>query len=139
LISKESIEGIQKLSNMSKDLQNSATALMDISMAAATFTSINSFADSITKLTESLGKLNENLRLIESEKLSKLSSIANISAARIGTNAEVNTDTVKTNKFDTSGIEEKLDKLTSLLVGGAVRVYLDKKLMNSAMALDSQS
>jgi phage-related protein len=37
-------------------------------------------------------------------------------------------------KFDTSALESKLDILTGLLVGGAVRVYLDGKDVSSAMA-----
>jgi hypothetical protein len=37
-------------------------------------------------------------------------------------------------KVDNSGIEAKLDKLTDLLVGGAVRVYIDGADVSSAIA-----
>jgi hypothetical protein len=131
LISKESVEGIEKLANMSENLQKSAKAIADISIAAAAFTSINSFADSISKLADSLGRLNDQLGAIKSEELSKLSQIASATTAPNTTTPTANTT------LNTSGVENKLDKLTSLLVGGAIRVYLNGKLVNSAMAIDS--
>ena len=39
-----------------------------------------------------------------------------------------------TSTMNTSGIEAKLDTLTNLLTGGAVRVYLDGKDVSSAMS-----
>lgn len=42
-------------------------------------------------------------------------------------------EVVSGTKLDTSALEAKLDKLTDLLVGGAVRVYLDGKDVSAAM------
>ena len=127
LIRKESIEGIEKLANMSDGLQKSAKAIADISAAATAFTAINSFADSISKLATSLGALNTQLKEIKSEELSKLSQAASATTAPNTTMPTANTT------LNTSGIEAKLDTLTNLLTGGAVRVYLDGKDVSAAM------
>lgn len=52
--------------------------------------------------------------------------------ANLGTS--VTTTPVAGTKLDTSGLEAKLDNLTQLLVGGAVRVYLDGKDVSAAMS-----
>jgi len=124
-------EKFQKLADLSERLKMSADAMKDISMAAASFVSINAFADSISKLADSLGRLNDQLGAIKSEELSKLSQIASATTAPNTTTPPANTT------LNTSGVEDKLDKLTNLLVGGAVRVYLNGKLVNSAMAIDA--
>jgi hypothetical protein len=124
-------EPFQKLANLSDKLKTSADAMKSISIAAATFTSINAFADSISKLADSLGRLNDQLGAIKTEQLSKLSQIASATTTQ-ATNTAAASATL-----NTSGVEDKLDKLTSLLVGGAVRVYLNGKLVNSAMAIDA--
>ena len=124
-------EKFQKLADLSERLKMSADAMKDISMAAASFVSINAFADSISKLADSLGRLNDQLGAIKSEELSKLSQIASATTAPNTTTPTANTT------LNTSGVEDKLDKLTNLLVGGAVRVYLNGKLVNSAMAIDA--
>ena len=124
-------EKFQKLADLSERLKMSADAMKDISMAAASFVSINAFADSISKLADSLGRLNDQLGAIKSEELSKLSQIASATTAPNTTTPTANTT------LNTSGVEDKLDKLTNLLVGGAVRVYLNGKLVNSAMTIDA--
>jgi hypothetical protein len=121
-------EKFQKLADLSERLKMSAEAMKDISMAAASFVSINAFADSISKLADSLGKLNDQLGAIKSDELSKLSQLA------ASTNTpEKNAPSTNTT-INTSGIEGKLDTLTNLLTGGAVRVYLDGKNVSSVMA-----
>ena len=79
------------------------------------------------RLAESLGKLNDQLGKIKSEELSKLSQIS--SASGTSTSEES-----KSMKVDNSGIEAKLDKLTDLLVGGAIRVYMDGADVSSAIS-----
>ena len=124
-------EKFQKLADLSERLKMSADAMRDISMAATSFVSINAFADSISKLADSLGRLNDQLGAIKSEELYKLSQIA--AGANVSEKIAPSTNTT----INTSGMEDKLDKLTSLLVGGAVRVYLDGKLVNSAMTISA--
>jgi hypothetical protein len=120
-------EKFQKLADLSERLKMSADAMKDISIAAASFTSINAFADSISKLADSLGKLNDQLGAIKSDELSKLSQVAS------ATNSSNTIAPVAATTLNTSGIEAKLDTLTNLLTGGAVRVYLDGKDVSAAM------
>jgi hypothetical protein len=121
-------EKFQKLADLSERLKMSADAMKDISIAAASFTSINAFADSISKLADSLGKLNDQLGAIKSDELSKLSQVAS------ATNSSNTIAPAAATNLNTSGIEAKLDTLTNLLTGGAVRVYLDGKDVSSAMS-----
>ena len=121
-------EKFQKLADLSERLKMSADAMKDISIAATSFVSINAFADSISKLADSLGRLNDQLGAIKSEELSKLSQAASATPAPNTTTPTANTT------LNTSGIEAKLDTLTNLLTGGAVRVYLDGKDVSSAMS-----
>jgi hypothetical protein len=53
--------------------------------------------------------------------------------ANLGKSDKTETLTAGT-KIDTSALEDKLDKLTDLLVGGAVRVYLDGSDVSAAMS-----
>jgi hypothetical protein len=82
-------------------------------------------------LADSLGRLNDQLGAIKTEQLSKLSQIASATTTQATNTAPASAT------LNTSGMEDKLDKLTSLLVGGAVRVYLDGKLVNSAMTISA--
>lgn len=116
----------QKIADMSESLSMSAAAIKEISIAASSFTAVDEFSKSVGRLAESLGKLNDQLGKIKSEELSKLSQIS--SAA--GTTSTES----KSMKVDNSGVEAKLDKLTDLLVGGAVRVYIDGTDVSSAIA-----
>ena len=118
----------QKIADMSESLSMSAAAIKEISIAASSFTAVDEFAKSVGRLAESLGKLNDQLGKIKSEELSKLSQIS----SAVGTTS-ASTES-KYNKVDNSGIEAKLDKLTDLLVGGAVRVYIDGRNVSSVIA-----
>lgn len=118
----------QKIADMSESLSMSAAAIKEISIAASSFTAVDEFSKSIGRLAESLGKLNDQLGKIKSEELSKLSQISS-AAGTTSTSTES-----KSMKVDNSGIEAKLDKLTDLLVGGAVRVYMDGRNVSSVIA-----
>ena len=108
-----------------------ADSISAIAQATSQFRAIDVFAESVTKLATSLGKLNDELGKIKSEELSKLSQISSAS----GTTST--SEESKSMKVDNSGIEAKLDKLTDLLVGGAIRVYMDGADVSSVIARDT--
>jgi hypothetical protein len=122
------IAKMEKLASIGDKLKITADSISAIAQATSQFRAIDVFAESVTKLATSLGKLNDELGKIKSEELSKLSQIS--SAAGATSETEEN----KSMKVDNSGIEAKLDKLTDLLVGGAVRVYIDGADVSSAIA-----
>jgi hypothetical protein len=122
------IAKMEKLASIGDKLKITADSISAIAQATSQFRAIDVFAESVTKLATSLGKLNDELGKIKSEELSKLSQIS--SAAGATSKTEEN----KSMKVDNSGIEAKLDKLTDLLVGGAVRVYIDGADVSSAIA-----
>ena len=64
------------------------------------------------------------LRDVVQELTNAVANLATAAPAATGATAALNT----------SGIEAKLDTLTNLLTGGAVRVYLDGKDVSSAMS-----
>jgi hypothetical protein len=92
----------------------------------STFTVVDSFAKSIDTLADSLSNLNDQ---VEKISVLKLAAITAISAA----GAATATAPAAATNLNTGGIEAKLDTLTNLLTGGAVRVYLDGKDVSAAM------
>jgi len=122
------IAKMEKLASIGDKLKITADSISAIAQATSQFRAIDVFAESVTKLATSLGKLNDELGKIKSEELSKLSQIS--SAAGATSKTEEN----KSMKVDNSGIEAKLDKLTDLLVGGAIRVYMDGTDVSSAIS-----
>ncbi len=128
-IGEDSISKISKFSSMADKLKESAVAIGNITTSASQFEMVDKFAKSIDTLSESLNKLNDSLGKIKSEELSKLTAVSNRS-----TNTATEQGAQGAPGMNTSGIEAKLDKLTELLVGGAVRVYLNGKDVSSGLA-----
>ena len=122
------IAKMEKLASIGDKLKITADSISAIAQATSQFRAIDVFAESVGRLAESLGKLNDQLGKIKSEELSKLSQISS-AAGTTSTSTES-----KSMKVDNSGIEAKLDKLTDLLVGGAVRVYMDGRNVSSVIA-----
>ena len=121
------IAKMEKLASIGDKLKITADSISAIAQATSQFRAIDVFAESVGRLAESLGKLNDQLGKIKSEELSKLSQIS--SASGTSTSEES-----KSMKVDNSGVEAKLDKLTDLLVGGAIRVYMDGADVSSAIS-----
>ena len=122
------IAKMEKLASIGDKLKITADSISAIAQATSQFRAIDVFAESVGRLAESLGKLNDQLGKIKSEELSKLSQISSAS----GTTST--SEESKSMKVDNSGIEAKLDKLTDLLVGGAIRVYMDGADVSSAIS-----
>ena len=122
------IAKMEKLAGMSEKLKDSASAISQIAAATSKFSAVESFAKSVGVLADSLNKLTDSLGKIKTEELSKLNVIAN------ATNATNQPAPTTQPAMNTSAIEAKLDKLTELLVGGAIRVYMDGKNVSSAVA-----
>ena len=127
------IAKMEKLASIGDKLKITADSISAIAQATSQFRAIDVFAESVTKLATSLGKLNDELGKIKSEELSKLSQISSAS----GTTSTSTSEESKSMKVDNSGIEAKLDKLTDLLVGGAIRVYMDGADVSSVIARDT--
>ena len=125
------IAKMEKLASIGDKLKITADSISAIAQATSQFRAIDVFAESVGRLAESLGKLNDQLGKIKSEELSKLSQISSAS----GTTST--SEESKSMKVDNSGIEAKLDKLTDLLVGGAIRVYMDGADVSSVIARDT--
>lgn len=122
------IEKMERLANISDRLKTSADAISAIATATSRFSTVDSFAKSVGVLADSLNRLSDSLGKIKTEELSKLTAIG--TAAGAAKPAEA---TPAAPAMNTTGIENKLDKLTELLVGGAVRVYVDGKNMSSTL------
>lgn len=122
------IAKMERLAGMSEKLKDSASAISQIATATSRFSAVESFAKSVGVLADSLNKLTDSLGKIKTEELSKLNVIAN------ATNATNQPAPTTQPTMNTTAIEAKLDKLTELLVGGAIRVYMDGKNVSSAVA-----
>jgi hypothetical protein len=121
------IAKMEKLASISDRLKDAASAISLIATATSRFSAVDSFAKSVGILADSLNKLTDSLGDIKTEELAKLSTITGATSAK--------TETAPTSAtMTTGGIEAKLDKLTELLIGGAVKVHIDGKLVSSAMA-----
>jgi len=121
------IAKMEKLASISDRLKDAASAISQIATATSRFSAVDSFAKSVGVLADSLNKLTDSLGNIKTEELAKLSTIAGATGAT--TEAAPSATSIST-----EGMESKLDRLTELLVGGAVKVYIDGKLVSSAIA-----
>jgi hypothetical protein len=121
------IAKMEKLASMSDKLKASAEAISSIATATSQFSAVDSFAKSVGTLADSLNKLSDSLGKIKTEELAKLNTVA--AAANTTT-----TTTAPAPAMTTTALEQKLDKLTDLLVGGAVRVYLNGKDVSANLA-----
>jgi hypothetical protein len=125
------IAKMEKLASMSDKLKASAEAISSIAAATSQFSAVDSFAKSVGVLADSLDKLGDSLGKIKTEELAKLSTITSAATATAATTAPAPTMT-------TTALEQKLDKLTELLVGGAVRVYLNGKDVSANLAPEAR-
>jgi hypothetical protein len=121
------IAKMEKLASMSDKLKSSAEAINSISEATSKFTVVDNFAKSVGILADSLNKLSDSLGKIQTEELAKLNAVSTAATATTATAAPTTT-------MNTAALEQKLDKLTELLVGGAVRVYLNGKDLSANLA-----
>ncbi len=121
------IAKMEKLASISDRLKDAASAISSIASATSRFSAVDSFAKSVGVLADSLNKLTDSLGDIKTEELAKLSTIAGATGARTEAAPAATT-------MSTEGIEAKLDKLTELLVGGAVKVYIDGKNVSAVVA-----
>lgn len=126
LLAGDPIKKMERLGAVGEKLKMTAEAISEISNVMSTFTVVDSFAKSIDTLADSLSNLNDQ---VEKISVLKLAAITAISAAGAATAAAPAAAT----NLNTGGIEAKLDTLTNLLTGGAVRVYLDGKDVSAAM------
>ena len=126
LLAGDPIKKMERLGAVGEKLKMTAEAISEISNVMSTFTVVDSFAKSIDTLADSLSNLNDQ---VEKIGVLKLAAITAISAAGAATAAAPAAAT----NLNTGGIEAKLDTLTNLLTGGAVRVYLDGKDVSAAM------
>ena len=124
------IAKMERLASISEKLKVSADAISSIAVATSRFSTVDSFAKSVGTLADSLDKLSDSLGKIKTEELAKLSAIGNATPTTETTTAK----TAEQTAANMAGVEAKLDKLTELLVGGAVRVYIDGKNVSAAMA-----
>jgi hypothetical protein len=129
LLGGDPIAKMEKLASISEKLKMSAEAIHSIAIATSQFGMVDSFAKSIGILSDSLNKLGDSLGNIKTEELAKLTTIGMAESKEMET-----TTTAASSTMNTSALEAKLDNLTNLLVGGAVRVYLDGKDVSSAMS-----
>ena len=127
LLAGDPIKKMERLGAVGEKLKMTAEAISEISNVMSTFTVVDSFAKSIDTLADSLSNLNDQVEKISVLKLAAITAISATGAATAAAPAAATT-------LNTSGIEAKLDTLTNLLTGGAVRVYLDGKDVSSAMS-----
>ena len=127
LLAGDPIKKMERLGAVGEKLKMTAEAISEISNVMSTFTVVDSFAKSIDTLADSLSNLNDQVEKISVLKLAAITAISATGAATAAAPAAATT-------LNTSGIEAKLDTLTNLLTGGAVRVYLDGKNVSSTLA-----
>jgi hypothetical protein len=128
LLAGDPIKKMERLGAVGEKLKMTAEAISKISNVMSTFTVVDSFAKSIDTLSNSLSNLNDQVEKISMLKLAAITAIG-----AVGATASATTTPAATSNLNTSGIEAKLDTLTNLLTGGAVRVYLDGKDVSAAM------
>jgi len=131
LLGGDPIAKMEKLASIGDKLKITAAAISSIAQATSQFTAMDAFSESVTKLATSLGKLNDQISETNILKFAALTAMTSTAAATATTATTTQTQTPSGNM---AGVEAKLDKLTELLVGGAVRVYLDGKNVSSRVA-----
>ena len=126
LLSGDPIKKMERLGAVGEKLKLTAESISAISNVMSTFTVVDSFAKSIDTLANSLSNLNDQVEKISVLKLAAITAISAAGAAATATPAAAA-------NVNMGGVEAKLDTLTNLLTGGAVRVYLDGKDVSAAM------
>ena len=127
LLGGDPIKKMERLGAVGEKLKMTAEAILAISNVMSTFTVVDSFAKSIDTLADSLSNLNDQVEKISVLKLAAITAIGAVGTATAATPAAAT-------NVNMGGVEAKLDTLTNLLTGGAVRVYLDGKDVSSAMS-----
>jgi hypothetical protein len=131
LLGGDPIAKMEKLASIGDKLKITAESITSIAQATSQFKAMDAFSESVTKLATSLGKLNDQISETNILKFAALTAMTSTAAATATTATTTQTQTPSGNM---AGVEAKLDKLTELLVGGAVRVYLDGKNVSSRVA-----
>ena len=130
LLGGDPIAKMEKLAGIGAKLKISADSITAISIAASQFSSINSFADSIVRLADSLGNLNGQLSSMNTENLAKLQAIG-VSGGETQPSTETQPTTTAP---DLTAIVNKLDEIYKGLTGGEVCVYLDGSRVSGKMS-----
>ena len=127
------ISKMERLASIGDKLQPVANSIKDIGIAVGAFSSVNSFSDAIVKLADSIGKLNDQLKSVNTESLNKLSAIS--SATGTATSKETKQTGAVT--FDTSALEAKFDTLIGMMVDGKIVASVDLDKLSSRSARKS--
>jgi hypothetical protein len=124
------ISKMERLASIGDKLQPVANSIKDIGIAVGSFSSVNSFSDAIVKLADSIGKLNDQLKSVNTENLNKLSAISS------ATGATTTKETKQTGAvtFDTSALEAKFDTLIGMMVDGKIVASVDLDKLSSRSA-----
>lgn len=127
------ISKMERLASIGDKLQPVANSIKDIGIAVGAFSSVNSFSDAIVKLAESIGKLNDQLKSVNTESLNKLSAISS------ATGATTTKETKQTGAvtFDTSALEAKFDTLIGMMADGKIVASVDLDKLSSRSARKS--
>ena len=125
LLGSDPISKMEKLASIGNQLKVTADSITAISQSLTSFGNVNQFASAVDTLVISLQGLNDEL-----DRLSLIKLAALAVAGTTTTSAPAASGAT----MDTKGIEDKLDNLTNLLVGGAVRVYMDGRNVSSVLA-----
>lgn len=131
LLGGDPIAKMEKLASIGDKLKITAESITSIAQATSQFKAMDAFSESVTKLATSLGKLNDQISETNILKFAALTAMTSTAAATQTSETQTQTQTSSGNM---AGVEAKLDKLTDLLAGGAIRVYLDGKDVSSGVA-----
>lgn len=131
LLGGDPIAKMEKLASIGDKLKITAESITSIAQATSQFKAMDAFSESVTKLATSLGKLNDQISETNILKFAALTAMTSTVAATQTSETQTQTQTSSGNM---AGVEAKLDKLTDLLAGGAIRVYLDGKDVSSGLA-----
>ena len=134
------IEKLKLLAGLSDDLSSTASSIQSITSAFSRFTVIDKFSDSISKLAESMDKLNTSVSSISALNMAKLTAASILSPREtsvIPTTTQTSTvSTTQTSPTQTSSddVVIAIKELTTLLKNGAISVNIDGRKMSSALA-----
>jgi hypothetical protein len=131
------VEGIKKISSFIYDIIVAPfkTAIDFIKNSFPSMGKLFGVDDVSKKIAPDAAVTPQTDSIVEVQYLSELQEVVGElveAIAKLGTTTTSPQTTTGTN-INTSALESKLDNLTNLLVGGAVRVYLDGKDVSSAM------
>jgi len=127
LLGGDPIKKLEKLASLGDKLKLSSESITAISQSLSAFGAVTQFSSAVDVLSVSLEKLNEQLDKLSLLKLAALTAASAVSSI-------AGTPSAASGGGGMAGVEARLDKLTDLLLGGAIGVYMDGKKMSSAIA-----